>query len=115
LKKLGFAQWQISVWVSPHPVIEKLDFLLIKHGLKEYCSVHESKRVVGISDKKFARKIWKLDEIDRDYRRIIDDFEESKKLEYLEKLMKDPFLPKGLLPNDYLWNKLMKKVVGLPN
>ena len=115
LKKLGFAQWQMSVWVSPHPVIEKIDVLLTKHDLRKYCSVHESRRVVGVSVKEFAQKIWKLENINDDYKRIIKSFDENKKLEYLEELMKDPFLPKELLPNDYLLESLMKKVLSTTN
>ncbi|MBU1457105.1 CRISPR-associated endonuclease Cas2 [Patescibacteria group bacterium] len=114
LKKLGFAQWQISVWVSPHPVIDKLDKLLIKQGIRDYCSAHKSKRVVGIPDNEFAQKIWRLDEINTEYRKIMKNYDEKRRSEYLDELMKDPFLPKELLPDDYLWTKVMKKASELP-
>jgi len=115
LKKLGFAQWQISVWVSPHPVIKELNDLLVEHELEDYCSVHESRRVVGSSDMLFAERIWKLSEINKRYKEVLKEFDENKRLDCLKELMRDPFLPRELLPNDYLWESLMKRVVSLPN
>jgi CRISPR-associated endonuclease Cas2 len=114
LKKLGFAQWQISVWVSPHPVIDKLDKLLTKQGIGDYCSVHKSKRVVGASDNEFAQKVWRLGEINTKYGKIMENYDEKRRSEYLDELMKDPFLPIELLPDDYLWTKVMKKVSKQP-
>jgi CRISPR-associated endonuclease Cas2 len=115
LKKIGFAQWQLSVWISPHPTINLLDKLISKNNLHKFCSIHESKRVIGVSDKEFAQQTWLLNNINQKYKHILDRFEPNKKQEYLETLLKDPLLPKELLPNNYLWEKLMKKITSTSN
>lgn len=115
LKKIGFAQWQLSVWVSPHPVIPQLNKLITKNNLHQFCSVQESKRIIGVSDKKFAQKTWSLNRLNQQYQQILNNFNFNKKQEYLETLLKDPLLPKELLPNNYLWEKLMKKLIITPN
>ncbi|MBU1071243.1 CRISPR-associated endonuclease Cas2 [Patescibacteria group bacterium] len=115
LKKIGFAQWQLSVWISPHPAIPLLNKLLTKNNLHQFCSIHESKRVIGVSDKKFAQETWSLTKINQQYQQILDNFNPDKKHEYFETLLKDPLLPKELLPLDYLWEKLMKKITSTPN
>jgi len=70
---------------------------------------------VGSSDMLFAERIWKLSKINKRYKEVLKEFDENKRLDCLKELMKDPFLPRELLPNDYLWEKLMKRVVSLPN
>ncbi len=110
LKKLGLGQWQMSIWVSPHPIIDRVDEVLGKVGLREYCSVHESRRVVGVSDKEFARKVWGLDELNGKYKDCLSEKTEANKRNMYELLMADPFLPKELLPSDWAWDKLMRKI-----
>ena len=111
LQKLGFGQWQMSVWVSPHPVISQISQILIQTGLDQYCSVHESKRVIGKKDQDFANDIWKLEQINEQYleilkRPILPEY--RKRL--FEMLMEDPMLPKELLPSNWRWDLLMKKI-----
>ena|SRR3989338_8503040 len=102
LKKLGMGQWQLSVWVSPHPIQDKIYGLLKRYGLENYCGVYEAKRLVGEDDREFARRIWDLDELNRSYQRGEVAMEE---------LMDDPFLPKELLPENWYWEKAMKEMV----
>lgn len=113
LRRFGFGQWQMSVWVSPHPVTDGVDELLEKCGLRDYCSVHVSQRITGVSDPEFAERIWKLKEINGKYGKILEDFHKNKKTEYLKLLMSDPMLPKELLPVDWLWDKVMERMMQI--
>ncbi len=111
LKKLGFGQWQMSVWVSPHPAINQINQVLIQSGLEPYCSVHESKRVVGISDQDFANQVWKLNELNDQYFKILKQpITSNDRKQLFAMLMGDPMLPRELLPHDWQWDNLMKKL-----
>lgn len=112
LKRLGFGQWQMSVWISPHPLINSIHQIITQAGLEPFCSVHESKRVIGIPDTDFASKVWKLDQLNDKYRQILR--QPTKYLDHkrnLELLMDDPMLPQELLPQNWQWDNLMKKTL----
>lgn len=115
LKRLGMGQWQMSVWVSPHSLVDRVNEILGKTGIREYCSVHESRRVVGIPDKEFANKIWKLDELNNKYHSLleIESRDENDHQMIFDQLIADPFLPKELLPNNWMWDEAMKKFATL--
>lgn len=111
LKRFGFAQWQISVWVSPHQVGRSVDEFFRSTGLADCCGIYESRRLSGQSDRKFASELWKLEQLNGQYAEILGSFNPMKEREYLELLAKDPMLPKGLEPEGWLWEEVMKKIL----
>lgn len=111
LKRLGFGRWQMSVWISPHPVSEKIHQIITESGLEQYCSVHESIRVTGQSDKKFADQIWNLSKLNQKYYELLNQpisFQNQRQV--FEMLMDDPMLPAELLPHDWQWDNIMNKL-----
>jgi phenylacetic acid degradation operon negative regulatory protein len=101
LKKLGMGQWQLSVWVSPYPIIKKMDQVVRELGLEKWVTVCEVKRVVGASDKEFADRIWGLSKLNMEYKKLVDNWQPENREQCIVKMMKDPLLPKELSPNDW--------------
>ncbi len=112
LKRLGFGQWQLSVWVSPHPVVDRLAHELEKVGLLEYCSIHESRRMVGVDDREFADRIWGITALNKKYEEMEKQAGRGNLEKMIEVLMVDPLLPKELLPDNWRWDSLLEKVIG---
>lgn len=113
LINIGFAQWQKSVYVSPHDIADDLAKVLKNNRLADKVVPMLAKRILAGNDWKFARRIFKIDEIEKDYRKIIDslkpspeptlkhqDFLRRQFSRYIEILQHDPFLPVGLAPRD---------------
>lgn len=108
LKKIGMGQWQLSVWVSPYPVIEKMDKVIKEMSLEEWVTVCEVKRVVGGSDKEFADRVWGLSKLNDDYKQMIVNWKEVKRGDCIQKMVEDPFLPKELLPDNWSGDELSR-------
>lgn len=123
LRELGFGMMQESVWISPHDIIADFTEYLESQKLTEMVYMFEARKLLAGDAKKLARKVWPLDEINKQYANIYTRATHSgrntqsvlKKLrsEYLEIMIRDPLLPKELLPGD--WNgecakKLMKRL-----
>lgn len=113
LKELGFAQFQQSVYITPHDFAEDVREFLESHGLAENVYVLVTSDLLAGDEKALAEKLWRLDKINEEYRKIIKFWEKEgqarrrKKIgreirsRYLETLALDPFLPKKLLPSDW--------------
>lgn len=114
LKSWGFAMWQESVYISPHPILKEVDeFLKMKKLFPKVVSL-ESK-IVGVkNNRKFAWVIFKLGELKKEYlllgqeikklnkKKMINGREVKEILERFQALLfKDPFLPKGLIDSDW--------------
>lgn len=125
LKSLGFGMWQRSVYISPFNVAEDIREFLITKGLGSQAFVLVAKRLYAGDEKKLAAKVWRLEEINRVYRELIDEWEWIKErvkkkkhkkkardcyLRYLQTVIKDPFLPKELLLVDW-WGFEVRKYV----
>lgn len=113
LKRLGFGQWQISVWVSPHPVSDKINRIFEKTNLSNYCSVFVAQKIAGTIDLQFAEKAWNLTKLNNRYQTALDSFNPHKRSDYLEMLMTDPMLPKELLPQNWAWEELLEKTIKI--
>lgn len=113
LLNLGFAQWQKSVYVSPHDIADDLAVLLKKNKLEKLVVPLVAKRILTGDDWEFARNLFHIDEIQAEYRRIEDRLrqaEDAGKINskfwkrqfaaYLEVVKEDPFLPTGLGPKE---------------
>jgi len=119
LIELGFGKWQKSVYISPHDFAKDLKEFLKTWGLLGKAFVLEA-NVFSISEAKvLAEKIWSLSKINKKYQKILDQWEkENKKNEekirkrikscYFGILAFDPLLPRELLPNDWVGEKVRR-------
>lgn len=139
LKELGFGMLQRSVFISPYNIAEDFAQFIKSFGLEECVYVLEVSTIVAGNPRTLANKIWHLDDLNKKYKEIVEKIENSylipidnrlselnikdkKKYNlivgemrkgYLELVLKDPFLPKDLLPEDWMGDKvrnLMKKL-----
>lgn len=111
LVNIGFVQWQKSVYVSPHDIADDLAKLLRDNNLQDKVVPMIAKRILAGNDWEFARRIFNIDKIEKNYHQIITSLTSSKQPSpkhqeflrrqfnrYLEVLQSDPFLPAGLAP-----------------
>ncbi len=119
LKELGFGMIQESVWVSPHDFLEDLYEYLETKKLTKMIYVFETTRLVGGEINELANKIWKLEELNEKYKKLLEKISHTTydgrniKCAYLQLLLIDPHLPKELLPKDWAAEKvrdLLKKL-----
>lgn len=123
LKQLGFGQWQKSVWVSPFKVEELLtDFFEKRPHYREYIELLKARRFWASSDQELANTVWKIERLNNQYRQLAfewdaaferyeEDFRSLSKLaaqlqeRFITLLLKDPGLPRQLLPEEWHANK----------
>lgn len=117
LKQLGFGMLQESIWVSPHNIVADLREFLIALQIEEMVFVLEAKSIADFDDRELANKIFHLDTLNKEYKDLIENqhgkLEEKRDLKrlYLQIFLKDPLLPKELLPNGWLEEKARKAVL----
>lgn len=113
LKRLGFALYQKSVYVSPNPLEDILAEFLGEYKMEDHVSV-----ITGKIDhrelKSLALRLWPLKEINDRYRQIFKLYSQGKKFEAyrhcFEVLQSEPFLPPELLPDNWLGQKVWEKL-----
>ncbi len=79
LKELGFGMFQQSVYLSPHNLAKDLAEFIENLGLSEFVYVFEipqSQITIGDS-RALALKIWKLDQLNKQYSELIEKIENS--------------------------------------
>lgn len=120
LKELGFARFQQSVYITPHDFAEDIREFLETHGLAESVYVLVTNELLVGDEKALADKLWNLEKINEQYRKILEFSEKERtnsrkektnreiKSRYLEVLAVDPFLPKELLPSDWRRHEVEK-------
>ncbi|MBL7159778.1 hypothetical protein ISS85_04835 [Candidatus Microgenomates bacterium] len=116
LRELDFARFQQSVYITPHDFAEDMRDFLENHRLTENVCIVVTKELLTGDERVLASKLWRLGEINKQYKKILDFWEEEKekiskekmanevKSRYLEILAIDPCLPRELLPLD--WSRL---------
>ncbi|MFZ5366399.1 MAG: PaaX family transcriptional regulator C-terminal domain-containing protein [Patescibacteria group bacterium] len=117
LKSLGFGKLQQSVYISPYDFEQDLAEFLESHHLLGKAFVLTAKHRLMGDAQTLANYVWKLDKINGEYQEILDKLEKLKlpkaaeektaliqqlRIEYFDLLLKDPLLPKELLPDDWL-------------
>lgn len=128
LLELGFGMYQKSVYISPHTGLasDLAEFLTLS-GLKKIVQVMVGPWLLVGDEKVLARKVFKLDKINKAYQKILDDWEEGRgvggkkkeslikslRTRYLNILADDPFLPKELLPDDWTGEEARRLVARL--
>lgn len=139
LKELGFGMIQKSVFVSPHDIIQDLLEFIKTVGLDKVVYAFESSNLTTGSVNELANKIWNLDSLNGQYGEIIERINDShlmsahdrakmlndesrkgkiklvKELreKYLITALRDPFLPKELLPSDWFGYEAKKLIKNL--
>ena len=129
LKKLGFAMWQESVYISPHPLVDEVNEYLKTNHLFPKVVCLEAKTIGVKNNQGFAWIVFNLKKIKERYslvsaslQKAIDDFKKKKikKKRFIEEIrglfqeyqnlvIEDPFLPKGLEQDDWPRDKIKKK------
>lgn len=108
LLRIGFAQWQKSVYVSPHDISDDLNEIIKANNLQNLVVPMIAKRILSGNDWEFAKTLFKIDKIAAGYQEIIEtagkDISQQKFRylmdRYFEILSSDPFLPIGLGPKN---------------
>lgn len=113
LKELGFGMLQESVWISPFPIEREIDEFFSSQHLRGELIVLNSSIYSG-DEKQLANRAFKLDVLNESYEDLADEWEkimaaspknEAKvkkwQTKYYDLLLKDPFLPKELLPQPW--------------
>ena len=124
--KQGFGRLQDSTYISPYEFSKSfMNFLQVK-GLSGSVLLMEAKQKHLGNPKMLASKVWGLDKVSKEYNQLIDKLstrfgisdkrkreEFLKKIysEYLDVVIKDPFLPSELLPSDWAAEKCKKFVL----
>jgi len=135
LRELGFGMIQESVWISPYDVIVDFREFIKSVGLGKEVFAMEVSGILAGDIKSLVSKIWSLEKINSDYEELYHKLkkfsdrrqistkggnevgmkeEEMKKevlelkSEYLGILREDPCLPKELLPEDWLGEKVKR-------
>jgi len=126
LLSLGFGRLQKSVYVIPHNIAQVVAEFIEAHHLENTVKVFRSKLVLG-NPQELAERVWKISRLNKKYLRLLEDWERGKGLtgREREKLVRklksrlseivttDPFLPKELLPSDWVGGKARKIVESL--
>lgn len=119
LRELGFGRLQKSVYISPFPIEEEMREFIEAIGLKEKVYLLVSPNLPVSDEKSLARRVWRLDQINNEYRKILERLQkrelsqkEAREIRslYLEVLATDPFLPVELLSKDWLREKVEKEI-----
>lgn len=128
LYKLGFGQLQKSIYINPFDFVQDMaEFLENKH-LLGYAFVLTAKHELMGNAQKLANRVWKLEKINREYKKILKELKRLKTINNEQKrevllrrlffdlsdlLVRDPILPKELLPDDWLGDKVRKGLFSL--
>ncbi|MEX1052278.1 MAG: PaaX family transcriptional regulator C-terminal domain-containing protein [Patescibacteria group bacterium] len=126
IKELGFGLLQKSVWVSPYNVFPYLKKFINDNGLKNKAVLIESQKI-SIKNYEIADLIWPIKKIENNYRSIYKKLTQIKKSttnkkkikilkksfdktykELVNQILKDPHLPKELLPKHWPQEKTIK-------
>lgn len=139
LKELGFGMLQESVFISPYDITQDFTEFIDAQHLNESAYLLEVSDIAVGDVKALVNRVWHLGKINNFYKKIIRKVEDNDlmidsgrlnklnedrnkkvqdlireiKKEYLEAILKDPFLPKELLPLDWEGKRardLMKKL-----
>lgn len=118
LRELGLGMMQESVWITPFDITLDLREFLKVVGLEEDTFVLVARQDLGEGSRRLAERIWQLDRLNEKYQKILREWQEEKgsgkgeelikklRLEYLEVLINDPFLPRELLPSNWAREKV---------
>lgn len=123
----GAGQVQRSVYLFAYDLRTEIKEMIEYLGLEESVEIFPV-LLDFIEDKEeFARRVWKLDELEKAYQEVVDRFEELEEAEgenrkqlikeircsFLDTIVFDPFLPKVFLPEDWIGDRVQKLMKNL--
>ena len=107
LEQLGFGQLHKSFYISPFNFLGDVEKIIRKYNLSKYVLLAISHKLGREPSQELAERIWKLRELNDDYKEYIQEVKSKKfspqqvVFKYLAILNRDPQLPKDLLPEDW--------------
>ena len=120
LQELKFGPLHKSLWISPYNFLGDVEKIVNQYKLETYVLLAISDKLGREPSEVLARRIWRLEEINDQYKKFIEEIK-SKKLtrseivfRYLFILHQDPQLPRDLLPSDWQGEKahrIYKKLI----
>lgn len=127
LLELGFGKMQHSVYISPYNLGEDLREFLVNYGLADQVFVARTHQLLAGNEKLLAEKIWRLKKINQEYKNLLKEWEEGRKVTsdkrkrltkrlrswYLEILTCDPLLPQELLSEDWAGERVRRLIKKL--
>jgi DNA-binding transcriptional regulator PaaX len=111
MESLGFRKVRTGVYMSPHPLLSTVRSLATEYGVAQHLTALEVDRIE--EEKKTIQKIWKIDEINQEYKKFTREAKidttsshwplKAKILEekFRDIYRKDPHLPLQLLPSNW--------------
>jgi len=137
LLSLGFGMWQKSVYITPYKIEGEINEYFQIHGLGSLCFCLVARRSDLGDDRTLAKKLWQLEGLNDEYEKFIlqcqkflkesdgrkeqKDFAKKLWLWYKELVLKDPHLPKQLLPGSWraakakeIFSKFLLKITRSP-
>lgn len=123
LISLGFGKLQESIYITPLDVLYDIKEWLKEKGLFGQVLVLEAKEMFVHDPKVIVNLVWNLDKLNNEYFEILKsaDFlgkEDKEKKEELKKrlfelILRDPFLSREFLPDDWVGDEARKAVMSL--
>jgi len=106
----GLGPWHRSFWLTPHPITKVLQSLVKNTDYEEYVQAFEGQPVVG-DPKILMEKVWRVSQIEKEYRNMFKQWHEflsdqslskEEKLKkivnrYIDILKVDPGLPQEMV------------------
>ena len=122
LYQIGAGKMHKSGYLLPYNLAFEVKEAVRNFGLKNQVEVFPT-TLDFVDDKKtFARKVWKLGRVEKKYREVLsllklsavlegkakEDVLRKARAKYIEALLVDPLLPKELLPEDWIGERVRK-------
>lgn len=128
LLRLGAGKVQRSVYIFAYEIVTEIREAVERFGLEEEVEVFPADLRFIENKKRFAAKIWKLKQLEKEYLLILDEIyalrhKEGREMEkgtreirkkFLEVLVGDPCLPKEFLPDNWIGGRVKNLVKTLP-
>jgi DNA-binding transcriptional regulator PaaX len=115
LERLGFGKLQNSVWISPFPFLGTVQGKVEGNGLERFVLCLQSSMLGEESSQELARRVWRLDLLEKRYEEFLKTIAHQKKNKklsprtvlfwYASIAKEDPQLPSELLPKHWPGNE----------
>ncbi len=115
LKKLGFGKLQASVWLSSYNYLNNILEIIKFYKLEPYVILSGTDKLGQEESQDLSRRVWKLDEINVEYKKFIQKYSSQKEhskfeleVDFYSIFKKDPQLPLDLLLSDWKGERAYK-------
>lgn len=114
IKEWGLAKFQLSLYITPHPIEESIEEFLAARKLDKYAYIFVNRKKLQKEEGRIiAEQTWKLNKLQKEFEDFLDKWEiklekgveladlEQIRFDYFALIEKDPYLPFDLLPDDW--------------